>query len=124
MNNAGVDYDLLHTLIAPIAQQPFEVCIMLYIDSPGRLAGMRHVRGARDVLAVPIRSFVADAIAFDANAAIMAHNHPSGDCSASRADIALTSRLARAFGAVGVALLDHLVVAGAGSTSLRAQGYL
>lgn len=124
MNGAAVDYDLLHSLIAPIAHQPVEICMMLYIDPPGRLAGMRHVRGTRRTLAVPIRAFVADAIAFDASAAILAHNHPSGDCSASRADIALTSRLARALGAVGVTLIDHLVVAGAGRTSLRARGYL
>ena len=54
----------------------------------------------------------------------MAHNHPSGDPAASEADLPTTRRLARAFEAVGVTLVDHVIIAARGKTSLRAQGYL
>lgn len=116
--------ELLSALIAPIALQPIEIGILVYIDRVGRLAGLRHLRGHREGIEVPIRLLVADALAFEASSAIMTHNHPSGDPAASPADLAVTRRLARAFEAIGVALIDHIVIARNGRTSLRAAGYL
>jgi DNA repair protein RadC len=49
-----------------------------------------------------------------AHAAIVVHNHPSGDPAPSDADADLTTRLAAAGEVVGVRLLDHVVVARAG----------
>ena len=116
--------ELLDPLIAPIARQPVEIGIVLYIGAQGRLAGLRHVRGWRDGIDLPIRAIIADALAFDATVAILAHNHPSGDAEPSRADIAFTRRLANVFEAVGVSLLDHVVLTASGRTSLRATGRL
>jgi hypothetical protein len=45
-----------------------------------------------------------------ASAAIVAHNHPSGDPTPSPADRAVTRQLADAGRVVGVELLDHVVV--------------
>ena len=41
---------------------------------------------------------------------ILAHNHPSGDCTPSRADIDLTKRLYSAANILGIQLLDHIVI--------------
>ena len=101
-----------------------EMAAIAYLDRRHRLLGMRHIAGARDWLAVPIRTVAADALLFDAEAAVMAHNHPSGDHRPSSADLAFTRRLGRALDALGVTLLDHLVLAGMLATSLRAEGYL
>jgi DNA repair protein RadC len=119
-----VDHALLDALLAPIARKPVETCVMLYIDAGHRLAGARHLRGMTEWLELPTRLFVADALAFDARSAIMAHNHPSGDPSPSETDLRVTGRLARTFEAVGVTLVDHLVLAANGRTSLRDRGYL
>lgn len=116
--------DLLDTLIAPIVRQPVEIGVMLYIGAEGRLAGLRHLRGTRGGIELSIRLLVADALAFDARSAILAHNHPSGDPTASRDDLAVTARLARALEAVGVTLIDHIVLASGGRTSLRRAGCL
>ena len=116
--------DTLDRLIAPLAVQSVEIVMLLYIDLNGRLNGIRYLRGHRDWSEVPIRVLVADALAFEASAAFMAHNHPGGEIAASAADLAVTRRLARAFEAVNVSLIDHLVVAPTGSTSLRRAGYL
>ncbi len=124
VTGAVIDYDLLDTYIAPIARQRVEICVMLYTNTRNQPVGLRHIRGTRSGIEVPFRLFVADALAFDAHGAIMAHNHPSGDPMASRTDIAVTGRLARVFDAVGVTLIDHLVIAGAQRTSLRQIGYL
>ena len=54
----------------------------------------------------------------------IAHNHPSGDPSPSRADIEATRRLAEAAAALGIRLHDHLIFAGGDCRSFRALGLL
>jgi DNA repair protein RadC len=54
-----------------------------------------------------------------ASALILVHNHPSGDPTPSQEDLHMTRTLARACRVVGVTLLDHVVVARAGSSSIR-----
>lgn len=111
-------------IFLPMATQPVEMAAIAYLDREHRLLGLRHVPGQRDWLALPVRTVAADALTFDAAALVLAHNHPSGDPTPSGADFAFTRRLGRALEALGVTLLDHLVLAGGGSTSLRAAGYL
>ena len=47
------------------------------------------------------------------------HNHPSGDCEPSTADIATTKRLVEAAKQLDLKLVDHIIVAASGFTSLR-----
>ena len=117
--------DAIRALFGALAGARNEMGMVAYLDRGYRLIGMRHVTGGRDWLALSIRTVVADALAFDAHAAMLAHSHPSGDATPSPADLAFTRRLARTLDALGVTLLDHVVVAAAGrQTSLRATGYL
>ena len=112
-------------LFAPLARERVEVLAFAYLDRHQQILGMRHVRSEhRDQLDLPIRDVAADAIAFHAVAVVMAHNHPSGDPTPSRADREATEKLARALDALGVRLLDHLVVAAKGTTSFRSLGFL
>ncbi|MDQ0248977.1 DNA repair protein RadC [Sphingomonas kyeonggiensis] len=112
-------------LFAPLARERVEVLAFAYLDRHQQILGMRHARSEhRDQLDLPIRDVAADAIAFHAVAVVMAHNHPSGDPTPSRADREATEKLARALDALGVRLLDHLVVAAKGTTSFRSLGFL
>lgn len=112
-------------LFAPLAEAPLEMLAAAYLDGEQRLLGMRHAQGgARDHATLPIRVLAADALAFDAAAVVIAHNHPSGDPTPSAADRAATHRLARALAGLDVRLLDHLVLARGGVHSFRALGYL
>lgn len=54
-----------------------------------------------------------------ASAIALAHNHPSGDPSPSTQDVEVTRRVLRTGRVLGVSLLDHLILAGSGYTSLR-----
>lgn len=112
-------------LFTPIARAPEEVAAFAYLDPEWRLLGIRHTRSAAcDSVDVPMRAVTADALIFDAAALVMAHNHPSGDPSPSDADRAITLRLARTLDALGIRLVDHLVLAGDAVTSFRALGLL
>jgi len=110
---------------AALAQERVEVLAFVYLGAGQQVLGMRHARSRHaDRLDLPIRAIAADALAFDALAIVMAHNHPSGDPTPSEADRAATRRLARALDPLGIRLLDHLVVAARGTTSFRSLGFL
>ncbi|TFG96529.1 MAG: hypothetical protein E4H11_03270 [Myxococcales bacterium] len=57
-----------------------------------------------------------------AAALVLVHNHPSGDPAPSAEDREVTARLVRAGELLGVPVLDHVVVAERGYTSLRELG--
>lgn len=54
----------------------------------------------------------------------MIHNHPSGNPEPSRADIAITQRIAEAGRLLGVTVHDHVIVGRNGHTSLRSKGLI
>lgn len=59
------------------------------------------------------------------SAIILGHNHPSGDPTPSRQDIEVTRRVEQACKAVGIQLLDHLVICGPSTwSSLASMGYI
>jgi DNA repair protein RadC len=65
----------------------------------------------RDVLSPALRAGAA--------ALVVAHNHPSGDPSPSRADRMVTEALRSAAALIGVPMLDHIIVATRGHHSFR-----
>lgn len=70
------------------------------------------------------RELARRALANNATALIVAHNHPSGRAEASDADLFLTEQLKSALGLIEVQLLDHFIVAGHQIVSLAEQGQL
>lgn len=98
-------------LFASLADEVTEVAAFAYLARDQRLLGLRHCRSAHiDMLELPIRTIATDALAFGADAVVMAHNHPSGDATPSTADREATRMLARALATLEIRLLDHLVV--------------
>ncbi len=55
---------------------------------------------------------------------ILAHNHPSGNLTPSRADIRLTKKLCRGAGFLDIQVLDHLIVTPDGYYSFANQGLI
>ncbi len=67
--------------------------------------------GSRASAELDFSVVVATAVSVHAKFVVIAHNHPSGYAVPSEADISATLRLKRALKEVGIALLDHLVIA-------------
>ncbi len=67
--------------------------------------------GAANLVYVEPRDVFRPLLRESAQAALVVHNHPSGDREPSDADADLTLRLADAGRLVGIALLDHVIVA-------------
>ena len=81
-------------------------------------------RGTLDRAVVEPREILRRALIGRAAGVILYHNHPSGDPTPSREDRDFTRRLASASEAVGVRLLDHIVVGREGCVSFREAGLM
>jgi DNA repair protein RadC len=108
-----------------LAHEPVEAVRVLYLDRKNRLMRDEQVaRGTVDHIPLYPREVVKRALELGASALIVVHNHPSGDPTPSRGDIATTRQLQEAATALGLVLHDHLIVARQGHTSFRAEGLL
>ena len=97
----------------------------LFLDNRHRILGLRELfRGTIDGTSVYPRVVVQEALAINAAAVILYHNHPSGVAEPSQADEQITRRLKAALELVDIRLLDHFVVSAADSVSLAARGLL
>ena len=65
-----------------------------------------------------------DAIKESAASVIFVHNHPSGDPTPSREDIAITERLVDVGEIVGIKVLDHVIIGDGKYTSMMEKGYM
>lgn len=107
-------------MLAPLPHEEFAV---LFLDSQHQLIAMESMfRGTLAQTSVYPREVAKAALAHNAAAVILAHNHPSGVCEPSRADEYLTQTLKSALALLDVRVLDHIVVSAAGTVSLAERG--
>ena len=98
---------------------------VLFLDSQHRLLAFEILfRGSLTHTSVHPREVVKRALALNAGAVVLAHNHPSGVAEPSRADELLTQNLRASLALVDVRVLDHLVVGAASVLSFAERGLL
>ena len=102
-----------------------EVFAVLFLDARHQLLQLEEMfRGTLTQTSVYPREVVKRALALNAAAVILAHNHPSGAAEPSRADEYLTQTLVSALKLVDVRVLDHMVVGHAEVVSFAERGLL
>ena len=102
-----------------------EVFLVLYLDANHRLIEPQELfRGTLTQTSVYPRELVKGALARNAAALAVAHNHPSGQAEPSRADEFLTQTLKSTLSLVDVRIIDHFVVAGDQVVSFAECGLL
>lgn len=80
--------------------------------------------GSLDSSIVHPRELFREAISAGAASFIAAHNHPSGNPSASREDIQLSKRLKEAGELMGIEMVDHIILGEGCFVSLKREGLL
>lgn len=112
-------------LQAKIGRLPHEVFLCLYLDSRLHLIECQELfRGSITHTAVYPREILKEALARNASALIVAHNHPSGNPLPSDSDQELTKTLMNALQLVDIPLLDHCIVSGSGFFSFSDSGLM
>jgi DNA repair protein RadC len=114
--------NLLRTVLADVDREHF---VVLLLDRKNRLIGVNTVSiGSLTASVVHPREVFKPAILANAAAIICGHNHPSGDPQPSQEDRLITRRLVLAGEAVGIRILDHIIIGEQGHFSFADEGLL
>lgn len=120
MDNAEV---ISRYFSARIANLSHEECHVMFLDNSLRLIGSKCASiGGLASTSVDVRKVMKDAVLSDATALVLCHNHPSGSLNPSRADDDLTRRVHAAATAIGLRMLDHIIVSVDGYYSYQENG--
>lgn len=104
---------------------PNECFAVMFLDVRHRLIRMDNMfRGTLSHTIAYPREVVKRALALEAAAVILAHNHPSGHAQPSDADIRLTQAMKQALALVDVSVLDHFVVGAGNAVSMAELGLM
>jgi DNA repair protein RadC len=100
-----------------------ETFVVFTLDTRNRITGCKAVHvGTLDGCPVDQRAIWRFAIAANASAIIIVHNHPSGDPTPSAPDRLVTERTQRAADILGIRMLDSIIVAGDRYCSIAEDG--
>jgi DNA repair protein RadC len=108
-----------------LAGKAYEVFCVVFLDTQHRVLAVEELfRGTLTQTSVYPREVVKRALAHNAAALILAHNHPSGLAEPSRADETLTQALKSALALVDVNIIDHFIVGNGYAMSFAERGLL
>lgn len=94
-----------------VRQEQVETLYVLLLNSRRRLIRREEIsHGTLDTILVHAREVFRAAIAANAAALVLVHNHPSGDPSPSEGDIRVTRDLIRAGQLLKIEVLDHVII--------------
>lgn len=114
--------DWLRLQLATLEREALSV---IWLDNQHRLLAHDTLfLGTTNTITVHPREVIKAGLKHNAAAAILAHNHPSGEAEPSHADRVITGRLKQILEMVDIRLLDHLVVGGMDIVSFSERGWL
>ena len=114
-----------HYLTAQLRHRQQEVFVGLFLDNKNHLLSYEELFfGSIAGASVYPREVVKKALALNASALILCHNHPSGVAEPSDADKRITKRLTDALALVEIRVLDHMIVGDGEVVSFAERGLL
>lgn len=112
-------------LIPQFGSGPVERFGVLLLDTRHRVIRARLLStGTLDASHADPRAVYREALVGGAAAIVLFHNHPSGDPTPSKDDVALTARLVAAGALMGIDVVDHVILADNRYSSFKEDGYL
>ena len=108
-----------------LVAEPNEILAVVFLNSQHQVLAFEPLfKGTVDQTPVYPRVLVQRALALNASALILAHQHPSGKTEPSAADRAITERLTSALATIDVRVLDHFIVGKGSPYSFAEAGLL
>lgn len=106
--------------LADIRDKKQEYFVVMTLDGANRLIEKRTITiGTLTASLVHPREVFADAITDRAATVMLAHNHPSGDPTPSKADMEIHKRLTQASVTLGIDVFDHIIVTKTAHSSIN-----
>ncbi len=115
-----------HRALAPLLMDlPHEEFWILLLNRANRIIGKERISsGGVSGTVVDAKMVFRKALETLACSLILSHNHPSGNLTASQADLDLTKKLKKAGKTLDIEVLDHLIIADSGYLSFADEGML
>ena len=124
MRNFRSSSQLSQYLVPRFLEEQEEVVLALFLDTRNNLLCCQVLnRGVVNAVDISIRLLIEYALKNKAAAVVLAHNHPDGVALPSREDEAFTRKAQDALRLMGIGMLDHIIVAGKNSFSMRDSGF-
>lgn len=102
-----------------------EIFIVAFLNNAKIVTGYKKISsGGSTATIVDPAEVMRQSVMNEANSILLLHNHPSGQNKESKADIQLTSRIAKSGKLLGIPVDDHIIIAGDSYTSFRAKGLI
>ena len=96
---------------------------VICVNAQCRVLGSRKIsEGSLSEVSAYPRLVMETALNYNAHSVFFCHNHPGGTCAPSAEDIASTLQLQRMLNDVGIAVLDHMIIAGGNAYSMAQHG--
>lgn len=106
-------------LCAEYGTRPYETAVAVLLDPQGRLIAIEEFpRGKATHVELAPRILAEFILRHGAACVLLAHNHPSGDNTPSKADVRFTEHIAEWLKAMDTILVDHLVLNGSDAASI------
>lgn len=110
----------LNYLVANFRSLQVERFYMLCLDKRGCLKEKVFLYdGTADCTLLNLHKMLREAVRISPEAVILSHNHPGGTMHPSPEDVSSTRSAMQALSAIGIPVLDHLIIAGNRGVSLR-----
>ncbi len=102
-----------------------ENLLVIYLGNKGKYIkhNVEQV-GTTSAVMISSQDIARNALLNHASAVIVSHNHPSGDCAPSRADIAMTMALKSGLEGVGISLADHIIISASEYYSFAEKSFI
>lgn len=108
-----------------MAHETDEQFRLLFLDRKNHLLAEEvQQHGTIDHTPVYPREIVKRALEIGAGALVLAHNHPSGDPTPSKEDVAMTKAIVEACKPLGIVVHDHIIIGREGVVSFKNLGLL
>lgn len=113
-------YDNLGVEMAALEREELRVLLLNTRNTVRRVVTV--YAGNVSASLVRVGELFREAVRENASGVVLVHNHPSGDASPSPDDLHVTAEAIAAGRLLDIAVLDHIIVASGGFTSLRDRG--
>ena len=113
----------VYEILKPLFLQDRETFYLLSLNTKNGIIAIRTISiGSLNANVVHPRDVFKAAILDSASSVIVAHNHPSGDPTPSREDLAITTKLVETGNIIGITLTDHVIIGDGRHYSLKESG--
>ena len=113
----------VYKILKPLFLQDRETFYLLSLNTKNGIIAIRTISiGSLNANVVHPREVFKAAILDSASSVIVAHNHPSGDPTPSREDLAITAKLVETGNIIGITLMDHVIIGDGRHYSLKESG--